>query len=382
MITKTPILTNAGQTMLIRAIGGETITFTKFKIGNGDVDDSEILSLIDLINPLVSFGISEIDKNNEGFCRVTGSFTDAKISENFRFKELGIFAKIGDEDEQLYAYVNDGENAGMLKAGGLDITCEQTISLIIAVGTAENVTATLSESVLYASKDEFENHTNNKDNPHNVTAAQIGLEKVPNVSTNDQTPTYTVSNSLLNLISGERMSTAFGKIAKAVSSLMSHISNKNNPHEVSLEDLGGAEAEHVHSTADITTGVLSAARGGTGYSSIASMLSAFGLGDLRIKSGSTFSKNSNEIIIPFNNGLKLIFGKVSIQADAHQKGATAIDYGTNYFSQTPFVIATLNTESLSRTASVANVSRQGFDIVFQNNADKFNTNTAYYLAIG
>ena len=36
MITKAPKLTDAGERLLIRAIGGEEITFTKFKIGNGE----------------------------------------------------------------------------------------------------------------------------------------------------------------------------------------------------------------------------------------------------------------------------------------------------------------------------------------------------------
>lgn len=49
---------------------------------------------------------------------------------------------------------------------------------------------------------------------------------VPNVSTNNQTPTYTVATSLEGLASGEKLSVAMGKIAKAVSSLISHLSDK------------------------------------------------------------------------------------------------------------------------------------------------------------
>ena len=65
-----------------------------------------------------------------------------------------------------------------------------------------------------------------------VTKSDVGLGNVPNVTTNNQTPTYTVASSLANLTSGEVLSTAFGKIAKAVSSLISHINNTNNPHSV------------------------------------------------------------------------------------------------------------------------------------------------------
>lgn len=49
-----------------------------------------------------------------------------------------------------------------------------------------------------------------------ITAENIGLGNVPNVATNDQTPTYTTSSSLTDLSSGEKLNVAFGKLAKAV----------------------------------------------------------------------------------------------------------------------------------------------------------------------
>ena len=81
-------------------------------------------------------------------------------------------------------------------------------------------------------------HTSNKNNPHTVTAAQIGLGNVPNVSTNNQTPSYTVPSSLSALVSGEILQTAFGKLAKAVNDLISHLANKSNPHAVTKSQVG------------------------------------------------------------------------------------------------------------------------------------------------
>ena len=69
------------------------------------------------------------------------------------------------------------------------------------------------------------NHIANKSNPHNVTASQIGLGNVPNVATNDQTPTYTEASTLVTLASGEKISVAFGKIKKAITNLISHIAD-------------------------------------------------------------------------------------------------------------------------------------------------------------
>lgn len=81
-------------------------------------------------------------------------------------------------------------------------------------------------------------HVANKSNPHGVTKEQLGLGNVPNVSTNNQTPTYTVPSTLAALVSGEVLSTAFGKLAKAVSDLISHLGNRNNPHGVTKAQIG------------------------------------------------------------------------------------------------------------------------------------------------
>lgn len=77
-------------------------------------------------------------------------------------------------------------------------------------------------------------------NPHGVTKSEIGLGSVPNVATNDQTPTFTVPSALETLISGEKLSIAFGKLSKGLSALISHIGNSSNPHKVTASQIGAA----------------------------------------------------------------------------------------------------------------------------------------------
>lgn len=267
MISVAPTITDAGKNLLLRAIGGEAITFTRFKIGNGELSETEIADMLDLINPLVEFAINEIDTSQKGFVKLTGTFDSTYITSDFRWRELGIFCKGEDGTEVLYAYSNDGANAGMLKANAADVVAEQTVALVIAVGDATNVTAILSESVLYAPKTEFDAHVANEENPHKTTAGQVGLGNVPNVATNDQTPTYNLEVTEKELVSGEKLSTAFGKIAKAVKSLIAHLKNEDNPHNLEPDSIGAAAEEHEHSAADITSGALSPQRGGTGISS-------------------------------------------------------------------------------------------------------------------
>lgn len=57
-------------------------------------------------------------------------------------------------------------------------------------------------------------HGAEKNNPHEVTKEQVGLSNVQNVATNDQAPTYGIASVRENLSSGEKLSTAFGKIRR------------------------------------------------------------------------------------------------------------------------------------------------------------------------
>lgn len=89
-----------------------------------------------------------------------------------------------------------------------------------------------------ALREDFDAHAASKANPHAVTKTQVGLDNVPNVATNDQTPTYSESAALTQLSSGEKLSAALGKLARAVRSLMEHLANTANPHGVTKSQVG------------------------------------------------------------------------------------------------------------------------------------------------
>ena len=83
--------------------------------------------------------------------------------------------------------------------------------------------------------DEELKKTYSTENKPNKT--DVGLGNVPNVSTNDQTPTYTDTTSLQTLTSGEKLNVAFQKIKCAITNLINHIANKSNPHEVTASQV-------------------------------------------------------------------------------------------------------------------------------------------------
>ena len=81
------------------------------------------------------------------------------------------------------------------------------------------------------------------------------LNNVPNVKTNDQTPTYSTAAALAKLVAGEKLGAAFGKIAKAVEELITHLSD-GVKHITAAERTawnGKAAGNHTHSNMTAAT---------------------------------------------------------------------------------------------------------------------------------
>lgn len=112
-----------------------------------------------------------------------------------------------------------------------------------------NTNADLIDAAIKNNHDAEQEHKKNKSNPHGVTKVQIGLGNVPDVTTNDQTPTFVADQNLTTLVSGEKMTALFGKIAKAVSSLIEHIGNKDNPHNLTKAQVGLGNVDNTADTA-------------------------------------------------------------------------------------------------------------------------------------
>lgn len=121
------------------------------------------------------------------------------------------------------------------------------------------IDAKLKEIESVANPEALNAHVENKENPHGVTKSQVGLGNVPNVATNDQTPTYTVASANTALSSGEKLSAAFGKIAKAVNTLISHIADTaihfTSAEKTKLSGIAEGANAYTHPSYTARTGV-------------------------------------------------------------------------------------------------------------------------------
>ena len=214
MFKTVPQLTDMGKTLILLAAGGTEFQLTKFQAGNGILSSGETPSAMTALKNVVvdDIGITQAeDTEDEVFIQVTGSFNNyTDVQSDFTWTEFGLIAEDGDGNEYLFAYAYDAENAEAIRASGGDVVVEQTISMIVAIGDSENITVNVIPDATYASKAAFD----------------------------------------------------------------AHVANQNNPHNVTLTQLGAAAASHTHSASDISSGTLPASRGGTGYTSLEDLAAA------------------------------------------------------------------------------------------------------------
>ena len=171
-----PRFTDEGKALQAKAQAGTALKFTKMQLGDGELGSQAIAAMTGLVNPLITVGISGVKAGNN-YATVKSNFSNSGLTTGFYWREIGVFAadpeKPNDRNSDiLYCYANAGSLAEYIPAAGSEIV-EKIISIPCIIGDAENVSAEV-ESGIYATKEELKEHIDNKNNPHGVTAKQIG----------------------------------------------------------------------------------------------------------------------------------------------------------------------------------------------------------------
>ena len=261
------VITNAGIELLKNALSGGTITVTAIKSGAGKVDVSALKSQTAVSSIKQSGTVQGVTKTNETI-KIGVLFSNAGLSAGYSMTQLGIYAKGSTGSEVLFAISQS--------ATGKEVPAESAMpswSLVhnfyIKLNNDVKMTATVDPEgyvTFETMQTALNTHTGNKSNPHSVTKSQVGLGNVPNVATNDQTPTYSDTTTLVTLSSGEKISIAFAKIKLAITTLINHLANKSNPHGVTKSQVGLGNVENKSSATirgELTKGNVTTALGYT-----------------------------------------------------------------------------------------------------------------------
>jgi hypothetical protein len=168
------ILTNKGRALQAKVQAGATLHFTRIGVGDGNLGSQSIPDLNALISEKKSLTITKLKTQSGGKAIVGGVLSNQDVTVGFYFREIGLFAQDPDVGEILYCYANAGAGAEYISPGGGADVIEKTIDIIALTANAANVSATLDSSLVYASQQDLQNHIADRNNPHQVTAAQVG----------------------------------------------------------------------------------------------------------------------------------------------------------------------------------------------------------------
>ena len=152
-----PALTLAGKTLMAKVLAGDTLKFTKIKMGSGTLGGSNPAELNDLIQTEAEITANEVRKGSN-YIAVKGTFDNKTVQSGFYWREFGLYAQDASRGEILFAYANAGTLADYIAAS---TTSEivKTITAVIAVADAENITVEIDDSIVYASKEDLDKLT-------------------------------------------------------------------------------------------------------------------------------------------------------------------------------------------------------------------------------
>lgn len=165
------ILTNLGLQEQVKAQSGGELKIKRIAMGSG-VFSGNTATLTALVNEVVSLPVSDGYIQNDAYT-VEGFFSNEDLHTGFEWREIGVYLEGADGSEILYCYANAGDAYDYIPATE-DERYSKYIRIAMVVGNTTNVSIVENEGLVFVDTQTFKRHTDNKDNPHGVTAAQIG----------------------------------------------------------------------------------------------------------------------------------------------------------------------------------------------------------------
>ena len=140
-----------------------TLTFTCGKLGSGVLTDSDDISkFTDLKSPKMTLPIVSVDDSNEEKLVLTFDTSNTELEEGFVSREIGIFAKLDNGSETLYAYSNAGNNYDYIPSKDTP-SDENRLVVNLVVSSSANISVQIDKSIVYTHKSDVEEMIANHD---------------------------------------------------------------------------------------------------------------------------------------------------------------------------------------------------------------------------
>ena len=150
-------LTRTGQEMTGMSQGGGKLTFVRVELGDGELKEGDsIETLTALKHGIMQLPLQGYQSEGNGKARLRFIVDNSALAAGFINREIGVFAKIENGAEQLYAYTNAGNYADWIPSKETPIDGD-IVDLHIVIGNAPNVVIETSNGA-YAAKIDIEEH--------------------------------------------------------------------------------------------------------------------------------------------------------------------------------------------------------------------------------
>ena len=148
--------TSQGTQMLVQSQNSHTLTFTCGKLGSGVLADTDDISkFTDLKSPKMTLPIVSVDDSNEEKLVLTFDTSNTELEEGFVSREIGIFAKLDNGSETLYAYSNAGNNYDYIPSKDTP-SDENRLVVNLVVSSSANISVQIDKSIVYTHKSDVE----------------------------------------------------------------------------------------------------------------------------------------------------------------------------------------------------------------------------------
>lgn len=153
--------TEQGLQMLVQAQNSHKLTFTSGKLGSGVLADSDDISkFTDLKAPKMTLPITKVDDSNPEKIVLTFDTSNSALEQGFVSREIGVFAKLDDGVEALYAYSNAGNNYDYIPSKDTP-SDENRLVVNLVVSSSANIEVTIDKSIVYAHMSDVEGYVSN-----------------------------------------------------------------------------------------------------------------------------------------------------------------------------------------------------------------------------
>ena len=146
-------ITNNGKDLLSHVQAGAVFTPTAIKLGTGYIPTGKnAKTMTNLVSAVLSLVVVKKERTNDGKVIIGGIYSNKDISEDWYFRELGLYAKAVYPDgtevaECLYSYGNSGDTAELMHAYASGQPVERQIDIVTWVGNDTAIDLTIAPSI-------------------------------------------------------------------------------------------------------------------------------------------------------------------------------------------------------------------------------------------